>query len=212
MPTLLPLSHHRSHDAVGQNRRRGALTRSRAVTRSWALQRTPAIGVVAALTVAALAAASTPAGAAITPASAAVTPASAAITPAGGFDPDDYAFRQVNLVSDQPGKAALTDKNLVNAWGLSQGPSTPVWVSDNGTDVTTRYTGGAAGHQPAIVPLVVRLPGGAPTGQVFNPTTGFVLSNRQQALFIFAGEDGDISAWNQTLSPITCVTTSATRP
>src|SRR5690349_4846675 len=28
-------------------------------------------------------------------------------------------FRQVNLVSDQPGVAALRDPDLVNAWGLS---------------------------------------------------------------------------------------------
>src|SRR4051812_24444499 len=46
-------------------------------------------------------------------------------------------FQQQNLVSDQPGVAALTDPNLVNPWGISHGPSTPVWVSDNGADVST---------------------------------------------------------------------------
>jgi hypothetical protein len=49
--------------------------------------------------------------------------------------------RQENLVSDQPGVATLTDPNLVNAWGMSRGPNTPVWVSDNGADVTTLYRG-----------------------------------------------------------------------
>ena len=46
-------------------------------------------------------------------------------------------YVQENLVSDQPGVAQLTDPQLVNAWGMSRGPNTPVWVSDNGADVTT---------------------------------------------------------------------------
>ncbi len=83
-------------------------------------------------------------------------------------------FTQENLVSDQPGVAALTDPNLVNAWGMSHGPNTPVWVSDNGTDVTTLYRGAVGGTPISAVPLVVGIPGGAPTGQVFNDTTGFV--------------------------------------
>ena len=41
------------------------------------------------------------------------------------------------LVSDQPGVAANTDPNLVNAWGLASGPTTPWWVSDNGMDKST---------------------------------------------------------------------------
>jgi hypothetical protein len=36
----------------------------------------------------------------------------------------------VNLVSDQPGKAKMTDPNLVNAWGLAFNPAGgPFWVS-----------------------------------------------------------------------------------
>ena len=34
------------------------------------------------------------------------------------------AYRQINLVSDQAGKAALTDPDLVNAWGLAASPGT----------------------------------------------------------------------------------------
>ena len=115
----------------------------------------------------------------------------------GHHDGDDNRFTQVNLVADTPGIAAITDPNLVNAWGLSQGPTTPVWVSDNGTDVSTLYTAAVQGQKPAIVPLVVKIPGGAPTGQAFNPTTSFVLPDGQPALFVFAGEDGGISAWNR---------------
>ena len=97
----------------------------------------------------------------------------------------------------------MTDPHLVNPWGMSEGPTTPVWVSDNGTDVTTLYTGGGAGQTPAAVPLVVSVPGGAPTGQVFNGGTGFVLGDGMPARFILAGEDGDIVAWNLQLRPNT---------
>src|ERR1700746_1320001 len=60
------------------------------------------------------------------------------------------AYRQVNLVSDQAGKAPLTDPDLVNAWGLAASPGTnavpgsPLWVSDNGSDMGTLYSSGTA--------------------------------------------------------------------
>ena len=106
-------------------------------------------------------------------------------------------FTQVNLVSDQPGHAALTDPNLVNAWGMSHGPTTPVWVSDNGADVTTLYRTDTPGQPVTKVALTVAIPGGVPTGQVFNDTTSFVVPGTgQPARFIFIGEDGQLSAWN----------------
>jgi uncharacterized protein (TIGR03118 family) len=106
------------------------------------------------------------------------------------------SYQQTNLVSDQPGHAAITDPNLVNAWGMSHGPNTPLWVSDNGADVSTLYRTDM-GAPVTIVPLVVGIPGGAPTGQVFNDTTGFVVPGTgKPAAFIFAGENGDLSAWN----------------
>jgi uncharacterized protein (TIGR03118 family) len=108
------------------------------------------------------------------------------------------AFTQRNLVSDIPGVARITDPNLVNPWGLSAGPATPLWVSDNGTDVSTLYSGAVRGSIPAIVPLVVGIPGGAPTGTVFNPTSGFAVGGAP-ARFIFDSEAGQITAWNQGL-------------
>ncbi|HEY9291800.1 MAG TPA: TIGR03118 family protein [Microlunatus sp.] len=108
------------------------------------------------------------------------------------------SFREVKLVSDQPGVAALTDPDLVNPWGMSHGANTPVWVSDNGADVTTLYRTDTPGAAVTKVPLVVDLPGGAPTGQVANDTTEFTVPGTDQpARFIFIGEDGDLSAWNQ---------------
>jgi uncharacterized protein (TIGR03118 family) len=105
-------------------------------------------------------------------------------------------YTQTNLVSDQPGVAQKTDPNLVNAWGMSHGPNTPIWVSDNGTDVSTLYSGDVNGSPVAVVPLVVSIPGGAPTGQAFNDTTAFTLPGTSTvSRFIFIGEDGDLSAW-----------------
>lgn len=127
---------------------------------------------------------------------AAAAMALASAPPASGHGADP-AFRQVNLVSNQPGQAAITDPSLVNAWGMSHGPNTPLWVSDNGADVTTLYTAGAGGAGIAHVNQF-GIPGGAPTGQVFNDTPGFTVTGTgAPALFVFAGEDGDISAWNR---------------
>jgi uncharacterized protein (TIGR03118 family) len=100
-------------------------------------------------------------------------------------------FTQVNLVSDIPGVALTTDPNLVNPWGVSFSPSSPFWVSDNGTGLSTLYNGDGA-----IQGLVVTVPApsgtSAPTGQVFNGTP----SNFGGSHFIFATEDGTISAWS----------------
>lgn len=114
-----------------------------------------------------------------------------------------HPFHVVRMVSDQAGRAPVTDPSLVNAWGLALTPTSPLWVSDNGTDASTLYSGATAPSSPAAkVPLTVSIPGGgAPTGVVFNPTTRFVLSTHGKtgpALFIFAGEHGSLTAWNQT--------------
>ena len=84
-------------------------------------------------------------------------------------------YKKRNLVSDIDGVARITDANLVNPWGLAFGPATPAWVSDNGTDVSTLYSGGVRKSIPVTLPLVVSVPG-APTGTVFNPTGGFKLN------------------------------------
>ena len=80
------------------------------------------------------------------------------------------AYRVHKLVSDVPGAAASVDPNLVNGWGLAAGPTTPWWVADNGTDMSTLYDGTGA-----TLPLVVTVDGG-PTGTVFNGSSDFVVS------------------------------------
>src|SRR5450756_790803 len=80
------------------------------------------------------------------------SPAGATVKQEGSASTSRYT--QVNLVSDVAGLAPVTDPNLVNAWGLTQGPTTPLWVSDNATDVSTLYR---SGPPAAIVPIVVCL-------------------------------------------------------
>jgi len=109
-----------------------------------------------------------------------------------------------NLVSDQPGVAAFTDPNLVNAWGIAASASGPIWIANNGTGTSTVYQGNGA-----ALPLVVEIPaapgsteGGKPTGLVFNGTSDFTVTEGSAtgpARFIFAGEDGTLSGWNPSV-------------
>jgi uncharacterized protein (TIGR03118 family) len=107
-------------------------------------------------------------------------------------------YVQHNLVSDIAGMADVTDPNLVDPWGLSFSATSPFWVSNAGKSNSTLYNGAGT-----ITPVVVAIPAGSkgpakssPSGQVNNNTTAFILANGTKASFIFATEDGTISAWN----------------
>ncbi len=126
-------------------------------------------------------------------------------------DDDDSRFVQTNLVSNVPGWAPIVDASLVNAWGMSFGPATPLWVSDNGSDSATLYRGGTTGVPFAKVPLTVAIPDLAPTGQVFAGGSGFMVGGAP-AFFIFASEHGSIDAWQAGLSPNTMAVSVATVP
>lgn len=123
-------------------------------------------------------------------------------------------YKRTDLVSNQVGGAPTQDAHLVNAWGLVALPTSPFWVSDNGTGFSTLYTG--AGQQ---VPLFVTIPPaptspagslGIPTGIVGNISpnaTDFTFTNKDNnksgpAVFIFATLDGTISAWNPAVDGI----------
>jgi uncharacterized protein (TIGR03118 family) len=113
-------------------------------------------------------------------------------------------YAQRNLVSDRPGKAELLDTSLVNAWGLAFGPSTPAWVADNGTDVSTLYSGAVGGSPVNKLGLTVSIPGGAPTGAVYNGSDGFVVhsgGSSGAALFLFSSEAGKITGWSPAVPP-----------
>jgi uncharacterized protein (TIGR03118 family) len=117
-------------------------------------------------------------------------------------------FRQTNLISDlKTVGAQVVDPNLVNSWGLALGPTTPLWVADNGTSVATVYPVSPAGPtaQPSVLNVTLPPMDSAPTGQVFNPTGGFVLKSKAgqgPALFIFSSESGHIIAWSPKADPV----------
>lgn len=129
---------------------------------------------------------------------------------------DHFVFERHNLVWNLHSEGANpADPVLRNAWGIAFGPGTPFWISDNATGCATLYNG--IGTK---IPLQVKIPlpgntipaadctaansapppnpaPAAPTGMVFNPTQGFIIpADGAPALFIFAAEDGTISAWN----------------
>lgn len=103
-------------------------------------------------------------------------------------------FEVTGQVSDQTAlNGHPADPNLVNAWGLSQGPGTFLWVSNNGTDTSTLYDPASF----AKVPLVVNVPG-APTGTTFVgiPNAFNISGPNTPTLFAFATESGTILGWN----------------
>jgi uncharacterized protein (TIGR03118 family) len=79
-----------------------------------------------------------------------------------------------------------------------------MWVADNGTDKATIYPGFVNGSPIQKAPLVVSIPGGAPTGQVFNGTPGFVVRSGDAsgpARFLFDSEAGLVTGWNPGVPP-----------
>jgi uncharacterized protein (TIGR03118 family) len=110
------------------------------------------------------------------------------------------SYTPSSLVSDGAVPADHIDPNLLNPWGIVAGGSGPFWVSDNNAGVTTLYDG--AGN---VIPAVFTIPPpagqtgtAAPTGVVFNGNDNEFLVNGPgtSAFFIFATEDGTISAWD----------------
>ena len=112
-------------------------------------------------------------------------------------------FQVTNLISNQEGMAANTDPNLVNPWGIAQGGTGPLWVSDNGTGLSTVYNH-RTGEKQA---LTVTIPGGDPTGTVFVPpaqngNTIFPVTegeNTASSVFLFGTENGMIEGWSPSV-------------
>jgi uncharacterized protein (TIGR03118 family) len=111
-------------------------------------------------------------------------------------------YVQENLVSDVPGLATFTDSDLVNPWGMAHSATSPWWISNAGTGVSTLYDAQGVKNPNRIV-TIPPPPGGAPpsapTGQVFNASPGFVLNNGTKASFLFATEGGTLAGWNNGL-------------
>jgi uncharacterized protein (TIGR03118 family) len=110
----------------------------------------------------------------------------------------DTVFTQTNLVSDVPGDARNTDADLKNPWGVSFSPTSPFWISNQGSGTSTLYDG--AGNK---LPLTVPIPAGTPpvtgpTGQVFAGGAGFDLPGGKPAAFLFDTLNGTIDGWGGT--------------
>ena len=142
--------------------------------------------------------------------------------PALADDPQGpNAYIATNLVSDLAGKAAMQDPVLQNAWGVAFSPAgSPFWIGDNATGCATLY-----GGDGSIMSLQVNIPlpgnmvpaadckhvdannppnpaPAAPTGVIWNPASSFLVPGTNiQAVFMFATEDGTISAWAGGLNP-----------
>ncbi len=131
------------------------------------------------------------------------------------------AYVVAPLVSNVAGSATVHDPVLRNAWGVAFSPAgSPFWVNDNGTGCATLYSGNGT-----KVPLQVSIPlpgnvvpaascqpvdpnnppnpaPAAPTGMVWNPSAAFLVPGTTlPAVFIFATEDGTVSAWAGGLNP-----------
>jgi uncharacterized protein (TIGR03118 family) len=114
-------------------------------------------------------------------------------------------YQLTNLVSNQIDEhTPNTDPLLVNAWGLTRGPGTPWWVSDNLSGWSTLYnaTGTPQGLK-VLIPTAGNGPVeptgnngiGTPTGVVYNGSSAQFQIQGKPALFIFATLDGTISAF-----------------
>jgi uncharacterized protein (TIGR03118 family) len=119
---------------------------------------------------------------------------------------DRGSYVETPVVSDQPGVAPITDPNLVNPWGIAFGPTTPLWVADNGTSTSTLYT---TDPTTAKQPLVVSTQPG-PTGTVFNDTSEFALPDGTASKFLFASVSGQLSAWGGGTQTTTTASVSGT--
>lgn len=150
--------------------------------------------------------------------------AAAVIVLAAGFTighaADDDAYVVTPLVSNLAGAAPKVDGVLQNAWGIAFSPAaSPFWINDNATGCSTLYDGEGA---KVALQVSIPLPGNvipastchpslanspnptpaAPTGIVWNPSPAFLVPGTTlPAAFIFATEDGTISAWAGGLNP-----------
>jgi uncharacterized protein (TIGR03118 family) len=113
-------------------------------------------------------------------------------------------YKQTILVSNRTDVgAAVIDANLQNPWGVSHSPTSPFWVSDQRTNVSTLYSVNPTTGAVAALSLVVSVPGG-PTGQAFNGSGGFVVTSGAAAgpsAFLFSKLNGGISGWNPGVPP-----------
>jgi uncharacterized protein (TIGR03118 family) len=114
------------------------------------------------------------------------------------------AYLETSLVSNHALTALVHDPRLVNPWGIAVSPTGGnLSIADDGTSVATSYGGDVAGSTLDRSHLVVQIPGGSPTGEVFNGSSDFVITGPDgssgPAEFIFATRTGNIVGWNASV-------------
>jgi uncharacterized protein (TIGR03118 family) len=106
------------------------------------------------------------------------------------------------------------DPSLKNPWGVSHSASSPFWISDQGTNVSTLYTvaGGTVSKNglTVAIPTTGSGPPQGPTGQVNNNIASSFMVGAAPANFIFANLNGTISAWNNSAGTTAVVEASTT--
>jgi uncharacterized protein (TIGR03118 family) len=105
-----------------------------------------------------------------------------------------YTLRR--LVADRPGRAAHSDRALVNAWGLAASPTGPWWTSNEARSSSTLYAGTG---RKQLLDVTVE---GGPTGIAYYGGKGFLVragTVADPARFVYACEDGTLRAWTPTV-------------
>jgi uncharacterized protein (TIGR03118 family) len=115
---------------------------------------------------------------------------------------------ETNLVSDIPGLAPHTDPALLNPWGFTVSSRGDFLISDNnGGNAALFAADGTALGAPIVMPPPGGSPAGstgAPTGQVLNASSDFVISEGGRsapAAALFSTEDGTIIGFNSAVDP-----------
>jgi uncharacterized protein (TIGR03118 family) len=114
---------------------------------------------------------------------------------AGGAVP----FREIDLASDLPGRAAHQDVRLVNPWGIAPGRDGSSRVAANGSGLgLLLFADGEAAPDSITIPP----PDGGNPSVVSEGAEEFTVTDGPQhgkANLIFVSEDGSVSAWSPTL-------------
>ena len=107
-------------------------------------------------------------------------------------------FSVTNLVTSNSAAipAQITDPHSSNSWGISFSPTSPFWVSADGSGVANVYTVSGSSDVASENGIMVTIPGdGTVTGQVNNSNSGAFNTDS----FLFVSEDGTISGWKGAL-------------
>lgn len=115
-------------------------------------------------------------------------------------------YSMTTLNSNQASVVHNPDPLLVNAWGLTSSPTSPFWISDEGSGWSTLYNAqGVKQGLSVSIPTAGGNGPGMPTGIVWNGSSDFQI-NGNNAPFIFATLDGTIAGWSPAVNLNSAIT------